>query len=121
MVQSMIVPEGEINIEQLWKDVSPDQLMDAKLRCTFETPNEKITEKSNVSQLTTQMLKSETGGINENIQSALNSSTGDTVNKSMDADFARASIEVRELREENSKMHQENLELKVGSLNYFRN
>jgi hypothetical protein len=109
----MIVPEGEINIEQLWKDVSPDQLMDAKLRCTFETPNEKITEKSNVSQLTTQMLKSETG-ISDNIQSALNSSTGDAVNKSMDADFARASIEVRELREENSKMHQENLELKVG-------
>lgn len=107
MVQSMIVPEGEINIEQLWKDVSPDQLMDAKLRCTFETPNEKVNEK-NVSQLATQLLKNESGG------SEIMSSTSatDSGNKSADTDFVRATAEVRDLREENSKMHQENLELK---------
>lgn len=107
MVQSMVVPEGEINIDQLWKDVSPDQLMDAKLRCTFETPNEKVNEKSNVSQLTTQMLKSETGNTETQIQTA-----NDSVNKSVESDFVRATAEVRDLREENSKMHQENLELK---------
>lgn len=113
MVQSMNVPDGEINVEQLWKDVSPDQLMDAKLRCTFETPNEKVAEKNSVSQLTTQMLKSETG-ISDNIQSTIGggSSGGDSA-KATDADFVRATAEVRDLREENSKMHQENLELKV--------
>jgi len=110
MVQSMNVPDGEINVEQLWKEVSPDQLMDAKLRCTFETPNEKVTEK-NVSQLTTQLLKSETG-VSDTIQSAMTMSSGDPLNKSIDADFVRATAEVRDLREENSKMHQENLELK---------
>lgn len=110
MVQSMNVPDGDINVEQLWKEVSADQLMDAKLRCTFETPNEKVQEKSNVSQLTTQMLKSETGA-SDTIQSTM--SSGDPLNKSIDADFVRATAEVRDLREENSKMHQENLELKV--------
>lgn len=114
MVQSMIVPEGEINIEQLWKDVSPDQLMDAKLRCTFETPTEKINEKS-VSQLTTQMLKNESGG-SENLSSSMSNSATDAGNKSGDTDFVRATAEVRELREENSKMHQENLELKVKEI-----
>lgn len=110
MVQSMIVPEGEINIEQLWKDVSPDQLMDAKLRCTFETPSEKVNEK-NVSQLTTQMIKNENGS--DNMSSSLGTSGTESGNKSADTDFVRATAEVRELREENSKMHQENLELKV--------
>lgn len=112
MVQSMNVPDGEINVEQLWKEVSPDQLMDAKLRCTFETPTEKASEKSNVSQLTTQLLKSETG-ISDSIQTVAGFSSGDPLNKSIDADFVRATAEVRDLREENSKMHQENLELKV--------
>ena len=116
MVQSMVVPEGDINVEQLWKDVSPEQLMDAKLRCTFETPNEKVNEKSNVSQLTTQMLKSETGTTESQIQTAVGSSAIDPVSKSIEVDFVRATAEVRDLREENSKMHQENLELKVNNV-----
>lgn len=113
MVQSMVVPEGEINVEQLWKDVSPDQLMDAKLRCTFETPNEKANEKGTVSQLTSQLIKSETGNAETQIQA--NAGSCDVVSKSIESDFVRATTEVRELREENSKMHQENLELKVNS------
>lgn len=40
MVQSMIMPEGDVSTEQLWKDVSPDDLMDSKLRCVFELPAE---------------------------------------------------------------------------------
>ncbi|XP_053692691.1 vesicle-associated membrane protein/synaptobrevin-binding protein [Sabethes cyaneus] len=38
MVQSMIMPAGDVSPEQLWKDVSPDELMDSKLRCVFELP-----------------------------------------------------------------------------------
>jgi hypothetical protein len=117
MVQSMVVPEGDINIEQLWKEVSPEQLMDAKLRCTFEQPNEKVSEKSNVSQLTTQLISKES----ESMHTSATSNITDSGNKSIDVDFVRATQEVRELREENSKMHQENLELKVSllSMNKF--
>jgi len=120
MVQSLVAPDGEINTEQLWKDVSPDQLMDAKLRCLFENPVEKAGSKdgsslATVSQLTTQMLKNESM-MSDSLQStgsgdvpeALKLSGGNT------SDFARATTEVRELREENSKMQQENLELKVS-------
>jgi vesicle-associated membrane protein-associated protein A len=112
MVQSLIAPDGEINTEQLWKDVNPEQLMDAKLRCTFELPEEKM-EKGNVSQLTTQMLKNESL-MSDSLQSS--GSVGETVTmKSADSDFVRATTEVRDLREENSKMRQENLELNVSS------
>mgnify|MGYP002655261974 CR=1 FL=1 len=112
MVQSLVAPDGEINAEQLWKDVSPEQLMDAKLRCTFELPEEKVKE-GNVSQLTSNLLKNESQ-LNESLQSSGGSAAGDTATtKSNDTDFVRATAEVRELREEYSKMRQENLELNV--------
>jgi len=39
MVQTMFPPEGKIdNQEQLWKEITPDQLMDSKLKCVFEMP-----------------------------------------------------------------------------------
>ena len=114
MVQSLVAPDGELNSDQLWKDVSPDQLMDAKLRCTFEMPEEK--KDGNVSQLTSQMIK------NESLMSdALQSSgaiTSEMVTTKTDNDFVRAATEVRELREENSKMRQENLELNVSLVNF---
>lgn len=112
MVQSLVAPEGEINPEQLWKDIPSDQVMDAKLRCTFEMPEEKFKD-GNVSQLTTHLLKNESL-LNDSLQSS-GSAAGDMVTaKTNDNDFARATVEVRELREENSKMRQENLELNVS-------
>lgn len=38
MVQTVFAPDGDINLEQLWKDISPEQLMDSKLKCVFEPP-----------------------------------------------------------------------------------
>lgn len=112
MVQSLVAPDGDINPEQLWKDISPEQLMDAKLRCTFEMPEEKLKE-GNVSQLTTNLLKNESM-MSDSLQST-GSVSGETgISKSSDHDFVRATAEVRDLREENSKMRQENLELNVS-------
>lgn len=36
MVQTVFAPEGDVNIEQLWKEITPEQLMDSKLKCVFE-------------------------------------------------------------------------------------
>lgn len=115
MVQSMVVPEGDINIEQLWKDVTPEQLMDAKLRCTFETPNEKVaSEIKAVSQLSTQLIQNEMNMSDSQLKTAIGTSAIDAASKPNDVDFVRATAEVKDLREENSKMHRENLELKVS-------
>lgn len=40
MVQTVFAPEGDINIDQLWKEITSDQLMDSKLKCVFEIPVE---------------------------------------------------------------------------------
>lgn len=40
MVQTVFAPEGDINLEQLWKEITPEQLMDSKLKCVFELPAE---------------------------------------------------------------------------------
>lgn len=112
MVQSLIAPEGEFNTEQVWKDISPEQLMDAKLRCAFEIPEEK---KENVSQLSTQMLKNESSMMNDSMNSAGSGGAveSNAATKSLDGDLTRATVEIRELREENSRLRQDSLELNV--------
>ncbi|CAO1377321.1 unnamed protein product [Diamesa serratosioi] len=102
MVQSLVAPDGEINAEQLWKDISPEQLMDSKLRCLFDMPVEKSkADGTSVSQSTS----------NESLNSS--SSVGDNIQRSgNDSDFIRATAEVRELREEGSQLRQDNIELK---------
>ncbi|CAG0913169.1 unnamed protein product [Notodromas monacha] len=45
MVQSMFCDDGEVWNESLFKEASPDQLMDSKIRCVFDPPKPKVDEK----------------------------------------------------------------------------
>ncbi|XP_041059603.1 vesicle-associated membrane protein-associated protein B/C isoform X2 [Carcharodon carcharias] len=40
MVQSMFAPADCQDMEAVWKEAKPDDLMDSKLRCVFELPSE---------------------------------------------------------------------------------
>ncbi|XP_051554649.1 VAMP (vesicle-associated membrane protein)-associated protein A, like [Myxocyprinus asiaticus] len=40
MVQTIFAPATIADAETMWKDARPDDLMDSKLRCVFELPNE---------------------------------------------------------------------------------
>ncbi|XP_063062808.1 vesicle-associated membrane protein-associated protein A isoform X1 [Engraulis encrasicolus] len=40
MVQTIFAPSGVTDLEGMWKDAKPDELMDSKLRCVFEMPSE---------------------------------------------------------------------------------
>lgn len=53
MVQSLIAPPGNFEHETLWKDATPNQLMDSKLKCVFELPpeNQEITVQNNFDNL----------------------------------------------------------------------
>ncbi|MEQ2276623.1 hypothetical protein XENORESO_000026 [Xenotaenia resolanae] len=46
MVQSILAPRDMTDMEGVWKEAKPEELMDSKLRCTFEMPleNDKTTE-----------------------------------------------------------------------------
>uniref|UniRef100_A0A3Q0SWG8 Vesicle-associated membrane protein-associated protein A n=1 Tax=Amphilophus citrinellus TaxID=61819 RepID=A0A3Q0SWG8_AMPCI len=40
MVQTIFAPPNVTDMDSLWKDAKPDDLMDSKLRCVFELPSE---------------------------------------------------------------------------------
>ncbi|XP_066187025.1 vesicle-associated membrane protein-associated protein B/C isoform X2 [Sylvia atricapilla] len=40
MVQSMFAPNDTSDMEAVWKEAKPEELMDSKLRCVFELPAE---------------------------------------------------------------------------------
>ena len=40
MVQSMFAPTDTSDMEAVWKEAKPEDLMDSKLRCVFELPAE---------------------------------------------------------------------------------
>ncbi|XP_065338595.1 vesicle-associated membrane protein-associated protein A-like isoform X4 [Cloeon dipterum] len=40
MVQTMFAPDGDYDSDQLWKEITPDKLMDSKLKCVFSSGSE---------------------------------------------------------------------------------
>lgn len=40
MVQTVFAPDGDYHFVLLWRDINPEQLMDSKLKCVFEPPEE---------------------------------------------------------------------------------
>jgi len=46
MVQAIFAPEGDVNQDELWKNTSSSNVMETKLRCTFEIPSEATNEQS---------------------------------------------------------------------------
>ncbi|XP_074060226.1 vesicle-associated membrane protein-associated protein A isoform X1 [Macrotis lagotis] len=40
MVQTIFAPSNTSDMEAVWKEAKPDELMDSKLRCVFEMPSE---------------------------------------------------------------------------------
>ncbi|XP_013162225.1 PREDICTED: vesicle-associated membrane protein-associated protein A isoform X5 [Papilio xuthus] len=103
MVQSVIAPEGRTNIDQVWKEISPDQLMDYKLKCVFETPR--------VSNLND---SGDNAAQNEVTKKRAPATEDSKVPKhdNLENDLQKATSEVLLLREEESKLRHENLQLK---------
>lgn len=98
MVQTVFAPDGEINLEQLWKEISAEQLMDSKLKCVFEMPVEQ-----NESQ-------------EDQNKASPKSITSTEANSSVASELQKAAQEVQQLREEESQLRQENIKLKEAIL-----
>ncbi|XP_019867702.2 vesicle-associated membrane protein-associated protein B [Aethina tumida] len=91
MVQTVFAPEGEINLEQLWKEIGSDQLMDSKLKCVFELPAENETHE-------------EPNKASPKLDTTAQSN-------SEESELKRAAAEIQMLREEESMLRKENLRL----------
>lgn len=112
----MIAPDGEINMDSLWKDVNPDNLMDSKLKCVFEMPVDPAAtapQENNVD-------------VSPAIHEEKAKRTGDGAKASpkpstiVEGELMKAAAEVKHLREEESSLRQENLQLKEELLRLRR-
>lgn len=105
MVQSLVVPENmdpnneASEIEKLWQDVKPEDLMDTKLRCVFELPGKSPAGDSAApNDSTTKNVITKAGGDQKSKEDIIN-------------DYIRATNEVRQLQEEQSLLRVENIKL----------
>ncbi|XP_045532081.1 vesicle-associated membrane protein-associated protein B-like isoform X2 [Pieris brassicae] len=139
MVQSVIAPDNKTNIDQVWKETHPNQLMDYKLRCVFVSPREGNTNDAGDTAAQNEVTKKLVAVAEEGKPPAPQSVSKEelvSVTKSMKAideeekaddsvritafsksenvenDMQKVSSEVIHLREEESKLRHENLRLK---------
>ncbi|XP_068454013.1 vesicle-associated membrane protein-associated protein B-like isoform X2 [Clinocottus analis] len=90
MVQSMLAPYGMTDMEGVWKEAKPEELMDSKLRCAFEMPleNDKTTELSTLPK-------------------SASASLDDGEGKKIKEECKRLQTEVHRLREENKQIRED--------------
>ncbi|KAJ8272888.1 hypothetical protein GJAV_G00094630 [Gymnothorax javanicus] len=64
MVQTIFAPPDVSDMEAVWKDAKPEDLMDSKLRCVFELPteNDKMIEMQSESSKAGSVLNAAKGG-----------------------------------------------------------
>jgi len=117
MVQSMFAPDGEINQDTLWKEVSQDELMDSKLKCVFAMPAGQ--EQNNVEpeqkfETAARVLQPQTAVAAPVPQPKVTSETDSS------DQMASAVTEIKKLNESISQLRQENIVLKEETLRLKR-
>ncbi|MEQ2224928.1 hypothetical protein ILYODFUR_012394 [Ilyodon furcidens] len=101
MVQSVLAPPDMTDMEGVWKEAKPEELMDSKLRCVFDMPVENEKSHDMESNMSSSLLKSESSVL----PAKSPSSTLDygEVKKIME-ECKRLQMEAQRLREENKQI-----------------
>ncbi|XP_040844133.1 vesicle-associated membrane protein-associated protein B/C isoform X2 [Ochotona curzoniae] len=105
MVQSMFAPTDTSDMEAVWKEAKPEDLMDSKLRCVFELPaeNDKPHDVEINKIIPATASKTETPTVSKSLPSALD----DTEVKKVMEECRRLQGEVQRLQEENKQLREE--------------
>ncbi|CAH0546692.1 unnamed protein product [Brassicogethes aeneus] len=92
MVQTVFAPDGEVTLEPFWKNISPQQLMDSKLKCVFELPPEdEVNEEANKAS--------------PKLDNSLPQNSDES------SELKKAAAEIQQLREDESQLRSENFKL----------
>ncbi|GIY78076.1 hypothetical protein CEXT_566131 [Caerostris extrusa] len=89
MVQTMIIPDGDVNLDNLWRDAKPESLMDSKLRCVFDLPADGTVQ---------------------------NTSNVDSELKKAAEENKRLKEEIQQIKQENSQLKAEGLRLRSRAI-----
>ncbi|KAG8177873.1 hypothetical protein JTE90_004268 [Oedothorax gibbosus] len=112
MVQTMMVPDGEINIDNLWRDAKPDSLMDSKLRCVFDMPADKTVQNNNLDTNAAQAEDKTTVKVVSDTTSLPKASNIDVEVQQVAEENKRLRDEIRQIKQENSQLKVEGLRLR---------
>ncbi|XP_061745402.1 vesicle-associated membrane protein-associated protein B/C-like isoform X2 [Nerophis ophidion] len=96
MVLSMLAPHDMTDMEGVWKDAKPEELMDSRLRCAFDMPldNAKTHEDPDHTVLSSSLPKSASSSLDE------------AEGKKVMDECRRLQAEVHRLREENRRIRE---------------
>ncbi|XP_056130473.1 vesicle-associated membrane protein-associated protein B/C [Lampris incognitus] len=106
MVQSMLAPPDMTDMEGVWKEAKPEELMDSKLRCMFELPveNEKTHDMESNKMMSSSLLKSESSTLS---MKSMGSTLDDGEVKKIMEECKRLQMEAQRLREENKQIRED--------------
>ncbi|XP_076869837.1 vesicle-associated membrane protein-associated protein B/C isoform X1 [Brachyhypopomus gauderio] len=107
MVQSLMAPPHMTDMEGVWKEAKPEDLMDSKLRCVFEMPNENEKTQHDLESnkvMSSSLLKSESSTLS---MKSMVSSLDDGEVKRIMEECKRLQMEVQRLREENKQIRED--------------
>ncbi|XP_013855527.1 vesicle-associated membrane protein-associated protein B/C isoform X1 [Austrofundulus limnaeus] len=106
MVQSMLAPRDMTDMEGVWKEAKPEELMDSKLRCAFEMPleNDKTHESESYKTVSSSTsVKTEHSVLAKSASASLDDGE---VKKIME-ECKQLQMEVQRLREENKQIRED--------------
>ncbi|XP_055748821.1 vesicle-associated membrane protein-associated protein B-like isoform X1 [Salvelinus fontinalis] len=105
MVQSVLAPYDMTDMEGVWKEAKPEELMDSKLRCAFELPleNDKIHDSESNTNVSSAPVKPELSSLPKSASSSLD----DGEVKKITEECKRLQMEVQRLREENKQIRED--------------
>ncbi|XP_069004188.1 vesicle-associated membrane protein-associated protein B/C [Embiotoca jacksoni] len=106
MVQSLLAPPDMTDMEGVWREAKPDDLMDSKLRCVFEMPaeNEKTHDTESNKMMSSNLLKSESSTLT--MKSSSSNLDDGEVKKIME-ECKMLQMEAQRLREENKQIRED--------------
>ncbi|XP_021000301.1 vesicle-associated membrane protein-associated protein A isoform X1 [Parasteatoda tepidariorum] len=115
MVQTMIMPDGDVNLDNLWRDARPESLMDSKLRCVFDMPVNETVQNNNLD--TNAVQREDKTTVNKvmaesSIKSSSKASNVDLELKEMQEENKRLKGEIIRMKQENSQLKAEGLRLR---------
>ncbi|XP_029310007.1 vesicle-associated membrane protein-associated protein A [Cottoperca gobio] len=111
MVQTIFAPSTVSDMDSLWKDAKPDDLMDSKLRCVFELPseNDKVNDvEATKAAPVMNSAKSDSSGS----MVPANASLDDTEMKKVQEKCKRLQTEINKLADENRQFKDDGVRMR---------
>ncbi|XP_041717427.1 vesicle-associated membrane protein-associated protein A isoform X3 [Coregonus clupeaformis] len=110
MVQTIFAPSTATDMDAVWKDAKPDDLMDSKLRCVFELPSENDKMNDVDASKAAPVLNSKADGTSA--PKPISVSMDDSEMKKLMDECKRLQYDVGKLSDENRQLKDEGLRMR---------